>query len=319
MQSPQQGAVRPRSETEVTDQLRELALVVPVLGQGRTDGGNDALATVRAGRCGDAVVRAGRWRLYGSEPGDRGDTHSGMSPHDRWRDYLAPVSLYPTAVPVRATHRLSALLRSCHPEPTIAVTVFVTALSAASGQGAGGAVAAGSAVLAGQLSIGWCNDAVDAVRDTASGRRDKPLAGGALRPRTVAVAAVLALLLCVPLSLLSGVAAAAVHVTGVVAGGWAYNLVLKSTLLSPVPYAVGFASLPAFVTLGAPTPAWPAWWAVVTSALLGVGAHWVNALPDIADDLATGVRGLPQRLGPVACRRLTLVTLLAAVDRKSVV
>ncbi|WP_233448032.1 UbiA family prenyltransferase [Streptomyces sp. SID7814] len=214
---------------------------------------------------------------------------------------------------MRATHRLSALLRSCHPEPTIAVTVFVTALSAASGQGAGGAVAAGSAVLAGQLSIGWCNDAVDAVRDTASGRRDKPLAGGALRPRTVAVAAVLALLLCVPLSLLSGVAAAAVHVTGVVAGGWAYNLVLKSTLLSPVPYAVGFASLPAFVTLGAPTPAWPAWWAVVTSALLGVGAHWVNALPDIADDLATGVRGLPQRLGPVACRRLTLVTLLAAV------
>ncbi len=193
------------------------------------------------------------------------------------------------------------------------MTVFVTALSAASGQGAGGAVAAGSAVLAGQLSIGWCNDAVDAVRDTASGRRDKPLAGGALRPRTVAVAAVLALLLCVPLSLLSGVAAAAVHVTGVVAGGWAYNLVLKSTLLSPVPYAVGFASLPAFVTLGAPTPAWPAWWAVVTSALLGVGAHWVNALPDIADDLATGVRGLPQRLGPVACRRLTLVTLLAAV------
>ncbi|MFI9111648.1 UbiA family prenyltransferase [Streptomyces venezuelae] len=236
-----------------------------------------------------------------------------MSPHDRWRDYLAPVSLYPTAVPVRATHRLSALLRSCHPEPTIAVTVFVTALSAASGQGAGGAVAAGSAVLAGQLSIGWCNDAVDAVRDTASGRRDKPLAGGALKPRTVAVAAVLALLLCVPLSLLSGVAAAAVHVTGVVAGGWAYNLALKSTLLSPVPYAVGFASLPAFVTLGGPTPAWPAWWAVVTSALLGVGAHWVNALPDIADDLATGVRGLPQRLGPVACRRLTLVTLLAAV------
>ncbi|MEU7515931.1 UbiA family prenyltransferase [Streptomyces sp. NPDC042898] len=236
-----------------------------------------------------------------------------MSPQGRRREYLAPVSLYLPGLPVRATHRLATLLHSCHPEPTLAVTAFVTALAATSGRGPGGVVAVGAAVLAGQLSIGWCNDAVDAGRDTVSGRRDKPIATGALRPRTVAVAAVAALVACVPLSLLSGLAAAAVHLTGVVAGGWAYNLVLKRTLVSPLPYAVGFASLPAFVTLGPPTHAWPAWWAVATSALLGVGAHWVNALPDIADDLATGVRGLPQRLGPVACRRLALVTMLVAV------
>ncbi|MEU2241115.1 UbiA family prenyltransferase [Streptomyces sp. NPDC018338] len=235
-----------------------------------------------------------------------------MSPHDRRREYLAPVSLYLPGLPVRATHRLATLLHSC-PEPTLAVTAFVTALAAASGRGPGGVVAVGAAVLAGQLSIGWCNDAVDAGRDTVSGRRDKPIATGDLRPRTAAVAAVVALVACVPLSLLSGLAAAAVHLTGVVAGGWAYNLVLKRTPVSPLPYAVGFASLPVFVTLGPPTHAWPAWWAVVTSALLGVGAHWVNALPDIADDLATGVRGLPQRLGPVACRRLALVTMLVAV------
>ncbi|MET7754693.1 UbiA family prenyltransferase [Streptomyces sp. NPDC005389] len=236
-----------------------------------------------------------------------------MSPHDRRRDYLAPVSLYLPGLPVRATHRLVTLLHSCHPEPTLAVTVFVTALAAVSGRGPGDVVAVGAAVLAGQLSIGWCNDAVDAGRDAASGRRDKPIAAGALRPRTAAVAAVVALVACVPLSLLSGPAAAAVHLTGVIAGGWAYNLVLKRTPFSPLPYAVGFASLPTFVTLGPPTHSWPAWWAVATSALLGVGAHWVNALPDIADDLATGVRGLPQRLGAVACRRLSLVTMLAAV------
>ncbi|MFH8576134.1 UbiA family prenyltransferase [Streptomyces zaomyceticus] len=236
-----------------------------------------------------------------------------MSPHDRRRDYLAPVSLYLPGPPVRATHRLATLLHSCHPEPTLAVTMFVTALAAMSGRGPVDVVAVGAAVLAGQLSIGWCNDAVDAGRDTASGRRDKPVAAGALRRRTAAMAAVVALVVCVPLSLLSGLAAAAVHLTGVIAGGWAYNLALKRTPLSPVPYAVGFASLPVFVTLGPPSHAWPAWWAVVTSALLGVGAHWVNALPDIADDLATGVRGLPQRLGPVACRRLSLVTMLAAV------
>ncbi|MFD4374844.1 UbiA family prenyltransferase [Streptomyces sp. NPDC058486] len=236
-----------------------------------------------------------------------------MSPHDRWRVYLAPVSLYLPGLPVRATHRLAALLHSCHPEPTLAVTACVTALAAASGRGPGGVVAVGAAVLAGQLSIGWCNDAVDAGRDTATGRRDKPVAAGDLPPRAAAVAAVAALVACVPLSLLSGLPAAAVHLTGVLAGGWAYNLVLKRTPLSPLPYAIGFASLPAFVALGPPTPAWPAWWAVLTSALLGVGAHWVNALPDIEDDLATGVRGLPQRLGPVACRRLALLTMLAAV------
>ncbi|MET9951745.1 UbiA family prenyltransferase [Streptomyces sp. NPDC006339] len=223
------------------------------------------------------------------------------------------MSLYPSAVPVRATHRSAALLRSCHPEPTLAVTVFVTALAAASGRGASGTAAVAAAVLAGQLSVGWCNDAVDAARDTAAGRPDKPVAAGALSPRTVAVAATAALLVCVPLSLLSGVPAALAHLTGVVAGGWAYNLALKRTRLSPLPYAVGFASLPAFVTLGLPGHPWPAWWAVVTSALLGVGAHGLNVLPDIEDDLAAGVRGLPQRLGALLSRRLALAVLLAAV------
>jgi 4-hydroxybenzoate polyprenyltransferase len=35
----------------------------------------------------------------------------------------------------------------------------------------------------------------------------------------------------------------------------------------------------------------------LAGALLGVGAHFVNVLPDLADDAATGVRGLPHRLG----------------------
>ena len=39
-------------------------------------------------------------------------------------------------------------------------------------------------------------------------------------------------------------------------------------------------------------------------ALLGVGAHLVNVLPDLADDEATGVRGLPHRIG---ARRLPVV------------
>ncbi|CAL9366143.1 hypothetical protein SUDANB176_00772 [Streptomyces sp. enrichment culture] len=149
------------------------------------------------------------------------------------------------------------LLRSCHLEPAVAVTVFTTALALAAGRGAAGSAAVAAAVPAGQLSAGWCNDAVDARRDTACGRRDKPVATGELPPRAAAAAAWAALALCVPLSLLSGVAAATAHLGGMVAAGWTYNLLLKHTVLSPLPYAVGFGSLPAFVTLGLPSPSWP--------------------------------------------------------------
>ena len=58
-------------------------------------------------------------------------------------------------------------------------------------------------------------------------------------------------------------------------------------------------------------------WVPVAGALLGVGAHLVNALPDLADDAATGVRGLPHRLGarwtpPVATTVLVLASVLIA-------
>ncbi|MEV6176768.1 UbiA family prenyltransferase [Streptomyces sp. NPDC052015] len=204
------------------------------------------------------------------------------------------------------------LLRSCHLEPAVAVTLFVTALAAAAGRGAAGSAAVAAAVLAGQLSVGWCNDAADAQRDTACGRGDKPVATGELPPLAAAVAAGAALTLCVPLSLLSGLAAGAAHLGGV-AAGWVYNLRWKHTVLSPLPYAAGFGSLPAFVTLGLPSPSWPAWWALTAGGLLGVGAHLVNVLPDIEDDLETGVRGLPQRLGRPACRWLAPFVMLAAV------
>jgi 1,4-dihydroxy-2-naphthoate octaprenyltransferase len=51
-------------------------------------------------------------------------------------------------------------------------------------------------------------------------------------------------------------------------------------------------------------------------ALLGVAAHVTNVLPDLADDAATGIRGLPHRLGAVpsgllafACLAIATITL----------
>jgi len=83
------------------------------------------------------------------------------------------------------------------------------------------------------------------------------------------------------------------------AGGWIYNAWLKHTAFSAVPYLLSFGLLPALATLALPVPALPAWWAVLAGALLGLAAHIANVLPDLADDDATGVRGMPHRLGLV--------------------
>lgn len=206
---------------------------------------------------------------------------------------------------------LGALLRSCHPEPALAVTVVTTALAVAAGRSAPGVVATGAAVLAGQLSVGWCNDAVDADRDRRSGRRDKPVARGEIAASQVWAAALVALGASVPLSLLSGWRAALVHLAAVLLA-WAYNLGGKATPFSVVPYAVAFGLLPAFVTLGLPGAPWPPWWAVCAGALLGAGAHFANVLPDLTDDLRTGVRGLPHRLGAQVSAALAVVLLVLA-------
>ncbi|MEV0411186.1 UbiA family prenyltransferase [Streptomyces sp. NPDC050448] len=191
---------------------------------------------------------------------------------------------------------VSGLLRACHPVPAAAVTLFAAALAAAVGRSLPGATLTVAAVAAGQLSVGWSNDRVDLGRDLATGRRAKPLVSGAVRPAAVTAAALTALLLCVPLSLATGGLAGCAHLCGV-AAAWAYNLRLKGTAASWLPYALAFGLLPAFVTLGLPGTPWPPWWLTAAAALLGAGAHFANVLPDIDDDLATGVVGLPHRLG----------------------
>lgn len=189
-----------------------------------------------------------------------------------------------------------ALAAAAHPLPSAAVTVLATAVSAAAGRPAVGCALVAGAVLSGQLSIGWSNDLLDRRRDAASGRADKPLATGAVSVRTTWRACGAAAVATVPLSLASGWRAGVAHLLGV-AGGWAYNLGVKRTIASFLPYAVSFSLLTAFVTLGLPGAPWPAPWVLVAGALLGVGAHFLNVVPDVDADLAAGVRGLPQRLG----------------------
>lgn len=191
------------------------------------------------------------------------------------------------------------------------MTAVATALAAAGDRGGWGLVSVSAAVLTGQLSVGWLNDALDARRDATVDRRDKPVATGAISGVAVAVAAGVAALLAVILSLLSGLVAGGAHVLAL-ASAWAYDLGVKGTAFSVVPYVVSFGLLPAFIVLGAPGHPWPPAWLVATGALLGSAAHFVNVLPDIDDDLATGVRGLPHRLGARASAVLACALVLLA-------
>ncbi|MCK1795201.1 UbiA family prenyltransferase [Streptomyces sp. XM4193] len=234
-----------------------------------------------------------------------------MDPHPLHPRPPAPTVGQPTAGARRSGVLPLALLRCSHPGAVLAVTVLTTVLAATGGHPVGSAALVGAAVLSGQLSVGWSNDARDAARDTAAERADKPVAVGDITARTLWTAAVAALAVCAVLSLACGTLAGTVHLLGV-AGAWAYNLRLKSTVLSWLPYAVGFAALPAFVALAAPGGTTPAWWAVAAGALLGVAAHLADVLPDLRQDLAAGVRGLPQRLGARTTRALLPLPLVAA-------
>ena len=194
----------------------------------------------------------------------------------------------------------------------MAVTTVATLLAVGADLDTAHVVLVGAAVLAGQLTIGWTNDVVDSERDRAVGRSDKPVAAGEVGRRTTAIAAVTALVACIVLSAMLGWRAGLCHVVLLVGSGLAYDLGVKSTAWSWLPYAVAFGSLPAIPTLAQDPPAAPAWWLVAAGSLLGVGAHLVNVLPDLADDEATGVRGLPHRLGARVSRVAAAVVLLAA-------
>lgn len=206
---------------------------------------------------------------------------------------------------------VEGLVRACHPGPTVVVTAIAATLALGAGAPVSSALLAAAAVLAGQLSIGWSNDWVDAGRDLAVGRADKPVVRGLVDAATLRRAALAAAAACVALSLSTGLLPGLVHVAAV-ASGWSYNVPLKRTAWSFVPYTVSFGLLPVFLVAVQPG-ALPAWWAVAAGALLGAGAHVANVLPDLDDDAATGVRGLPHRLGRTVSSLLAPALLTAAV------
>jgi 4-hydroxybenzoate polyprenyltransferase len=230
----------------------------------------------------------------------------------RVRLYDMPTPVGESDAAARRTANSFPLLRAAHIGPTIAVTTLTALIAVSENLTAYRGVVVTAAVFAGQLTIGWCNDLADAARDRQVGRTDKPLATGELGPSTVLAWLVLAAGACLGLSLVVGWRSAAVHLGLVVGGGHLYNLALKATLWSWLPYAVAFGTLPAVVTLADPSHHWPRLWMMLAAGVLGVAAHVLNALPDHEDDAKTGMQGMPHRLGQRRSRVSATVLLVVA-------
>jgi 4-hydroxybenzoate polyprenyltransferase len=156
-------------------------------------------------------------------------------------------------------------------------------------------------MLFAQVSISALNEWADADLDTRSGRlRPIPL-GLTSRRAAVALAAVTAVAALL-LSPLSGFGLAAfLVVTLGIAAGWGYDLVLKPTPLSFLPFAIGFPLLPVWVGLVAHRSAGSLVAIVIGAVPLAIGIHLADAIPDRDSDRAYGVGTLAVYLGrPVA-------------------
>ncbi|MFM1995408.1 MAG: hypothetical protein RLZZ610_925 [Actinomycetota bacterium] len=204
-----------------------------------------------------------------------------------------------------------ALLNSTHPIPSLAVATFVTLFSMGIGTTLGRSFLIGFTVLLQQFSVGLSNDWLDYKRDLASSRKDKPAVRGLISAAAIRNASLAAAVSAQAVAFVFGWQAALI-MTLMLLAGWSYNLGMKSNWSSFVPYAVGFGLLPIFAGLSAEDAFGVPGWVIAAAALLGVSAHFANALPDMFDDQKTGVRALPHLLGQRVSSGVISATALVA-------
>jgi 4-hydroxybenzoate polyprenyltransferase len=167
-----------------------------------------------------------------------------------------------------------------------------------------------------QAGIGAANDLVDAPRD-AGLKPGKPIPAGVVRPRAAQAIAIGAFATGLALAIPSGAATVGLAVT-VIAIGLVYDLRLKGTPLSWLPFAVGIPVLPLFGWLGTTGSLPPAFAVLIPAAVAaGTGLAIANGLADVERDRAAGVSSAAVALGRSRAWRLEAI-LLAAVASAAV-
>lgn len=189
-------------------------------------------------------------------------------------------------------------LRLIHPFPTLlnVVTTVTLAFIATKGEPPVGTVLRLAVVmLLIQSAIGATNDYRDQRLDAVS-KPWKPLVAGALSPRTALIIAVAAIVLAALFAATLGLVSWLLAMLGL-GLGLVYNLWLKRTPFSALPYLVAIPLLPVWVwtSVGYWRPG--LLWLLPLGVLVGLSLHLANALADFDSDTAAGTGGLAQHLG----------------------
>ena len=207
--------------------------------------------------------------------------------------------------------RIRAFIAATHFPQALAMVLLMTVATAVRGGSWSSVAFVFLASAAGQATVGWTNDVHDAAADRAAGRANKPTVRGELRPEDLSVPILISGSLTIPLSLIAaGWMGGAAHIVAV-ASALAYNFYLARTVWSWLPYAVSFALMPVFVAQAVSPSLWPTIPIVMLSVFVGVTAHLLNAIPDIAIDRETGWGGLAVSLGKR--RSIVVIVVLAAL------
>lgn len=215
--------------------------------------------------------------------------------------------------------KLRSLLIAAHFGPTVLVVTisFFIALSQFEPLDA---IRISIAVFAGQLVVGWSNDVIDYPLDREAERVKKPLVSGTIAEAFLRKLIPIALVAATLLSFFSplGLKGTLIHLLGILSATL-YNLKLKSTIFSPVPYIVSFTALPWAIYLAGDERA-PVWLCLAL-ALFTTAFHFLNVLKDLEHDLDQGVHGLPQRVGrtrsAVIAATLSLLAILSILFLRS--
>jgi 4-hydroxybenzoate polyprenyltransferase len=202
-------------------------------------------------------------------------------------------------------------LRAAHFGPTVIVTTasFLLALSQFS---LIDSIRVAIAIFAGQLVVGWSNDFIDAPLDIAAHRTKKPIVSKEIDRDQLRKSIFGALFVALILSLFSplGLTGTLIHFLGILSATF-YNLKLKPTILSPLPYIISFGLLPWAIYL--PAGNQPPLWLLIDFMLIAVAFHFFNVLKDFQWDINQGVLGLPQRLGRNASLVISISLVISAI------
>ena len=208
--------------------------------------------------------------------------------------------------------KTKALAKAAHFGPTMLITTISFTLATLLSQ-ISTALGIAFTVFLGQLIIGWSNDIYDYQDDLKHNRQNKPLVNGQLTVSSLTRITFLLLPIAMIANLIGplGIKGGAVYLLGV-GCGIAYNFYFKFSPLSPLPYIIALAALPASIFYAVDKA--PPLWVLATSSLLGVAFHFANVLKDLSADRQSSIGGLPQRAGKkVSIGIIALLLVIVAV------